>query len=280
MKIKSLALAITVLSINVGYSVTTNWTGGSGVDTTDWSDATNWSAGVPTITTVANLVYPAGDLEDILISSDSSALGLIYGADLTYYKFLTTSGGVTLTLGSSGITSNANGVGQAIEHAAATALGASSTFTAGTLGLVMSGAFDTKTYTLNVAASTGTLLLQGGTSFSVASASNYGNIAGTGAVQLSGALNFNFTTPVGVGTWDFISQTPTGTLTSVALGDSYTGAFTEATPGNWVATAGGLNWSYQASTGILTSVIPEPSTWALLACGLTTVIVFRRRKRA
>ncbi|MEI6789212.1 MAG: hypothetical protein WCL49_12110 [bacterium] len=145
MKIKVLALtlAITVVSVNFGYSVTTDWTGGSGSDTTDWTDAANWSAGAPTITTVANLVYPAGDAEDIVINTDSSALGLIYGANLNYYKFLTTAPGATLTIGGSGITnlSTLAGVGVAINHPAKTAMGANSTFSAGTLGLDMGGIF-------------------------------------------------------------------------------------------------------------------------------------------
>lgn len=285
MKIKAFTLAViaTVASINFGYSVTTNWTGLSGVDTTDWSDATNWSAGAPTITTVANMVYPAGDAADIFISADSSALGLIYGADLTYYKFVTTGSGVTLTIGSSGITNlstsalNDSAVPSAINQPAATALGASCTFSAGTLGLEMSGALDIKTNTLTVATGAGTLILDGGTSFSVSSPTTYGKIAGTGPVQLSGPLTFDFTAAVGAGTWDFINQTSTGTLTSLTLTDSYSGAFTETTPGSWDATAGGLTWNYKATTGILTAV-PEPATWALLAGGLTTVLVFRRRR--
>jgi|GEM_PF-2592871 len=267
------------------FGSATDWTGNSTVDTTDWSDATNWSAGVPTITTVANLIYPAGDAADIVISTDSSAIGLVYGADLTYYKFLGTASKVTLTIGSSGITNlstnalNDSAVPSAINHAANTALGASSTFSAGTLGLEMNGSLDIKTNTLTVATVAGTLILDGGTSFSVASASTYGKIAGTGLVQLSGALTFDFTTPVGAGTWDFINQTPTGTLTSLSLADSYSGSFTETTPGSWDATAGGLTWNYKAATGILTSV-PEPPTWALLAGSLTTVMVFRRRRRS
>lgn len=277
MKIKVFALAILcgVISSSLGYSAVTNWTGNSTIDTTDWNDVTNWSGGVPSVTTVANLVYPAGDTEDIIIGVDSAALGLIYGPDLTFNKFLGTAVGATLTIGSSGITNSST---LAIDHAAVTALGASCTFDAGSLGLTMSSALDVKSNSLTVAASTGTLILSGGTSFSVSSLSTFGNIAGTGAVQLSGALTFDFTSAVGVGTWDFINQTPTGTLTSVQLFDSYAGALVESTPGNWTGNIGGLDWTYLSSTGVLTSV-PEPTTWALLAAGLTTVSIFRRRRR-
>jgi len=56
------------------------------------------------------------------------------------------------------------------------------------------------------------------------------------------------------------------------------GAFSQLTPGNWASTApiGGLDWTYKASTGVLTAV-PEPTTWALLAGSLLMVLGCRRR---
>lgn len=247
------------------------------MDTTDWSDAANWSAGVPTPTTTANLVYPAGDVADILIGSDASVLGLIYGADLTYYKFLVTGAGAKLTIGAGGIINNSTGVGRSIDHSAATILGASSTFNAGTLGLTLSGTFNIRTNTLTVASSTGALILQGGTSFEVSSLSTYGRITGPGTVELSGALDFIFDSPLGVGTWDFINQTPAGTLTSVQLGGYTNASFIETTPGNWDATAGGLTWNYKANTGVL-SVIPEPATALLFGFGGLGAWMLRRNK--
>jgi autotransporter-associated beta strand protein len=49
----------------------------------------------------------------------------------------------------------------------------------------------------------------------------------------------------------------------------------------WSLTSGNNTWTFTHSTGDLgLSVIPEPSTWALLAFSLTTVLVLRRRRRA
>jgi hypothetical protein len=95
---------------------------------------------------------------------------------------------------------------------------------------------------------------------------------------LDNAITFNFTTATGAGSWDIATMTPTGTLTGVSLVGSYAAAFTETIPGSWDATlGGGLTANYKATTGVLT-VVPEPTTWALLAGSLTTVMVFRRRR--
>ena len=214
-------------------------------------------------------------------------LGLIYGEPLDWYNFLPKVDGVTLTIGSSGITNNNIDQGTDIVHGATTSLGANCTFTAGPLdnpfnyGLIMND-FSINAYTLNVAASTGTLILQGETSFSVSS-STQGKIAGSGSVEFSGAVSFNFTSAVGVGSWDFISQTPTGTPTGVKLADYYNLSLIEEIPGNgnWAGSSGGLDWTYIASTGVLTAAaVPEPSTWALFAFSLTVVTVLRRRRNS
>jgi hypothetical protein len=43
---------------------------------------------------------------------------------------------------------------------------------------------------------------------------------------------------------------------------------------------GGLAWdTSNLGSGVLAVVVPEPSTWLLLTAGLTTVVVFRRRRR-
>lgn len=277
MKYKVLPLAILFICAfaNVGFSGTTTWVGNG--DASNWSDPLNWSGGVPTATTVASLPFPAGDTYDININSNTSVQGLIFGADLTYDTQLLSGSGVTLTLGASGLTNNSTKY--QIFTEAAMALGTSCTFSAGPLGFVQDKSLNIQTNTLTVATGASTLILQGGTLLGVSSPSIYGKIAGTGPVEVSGALTFDFTSAVGPGTWDFINQTPTSplALTSVSLTDSYSGAFTESTPGSWDATAGGLSWNYKASTGVLTAV-PEPSTWVMLVGGLGSLLAFRRRR--
>ena len=267
---------VAITGISVLSAQTTTWVEGA-VDPTDWDALLNWNNGVPTTTTVANLVFPAGDADDILISSSASAKGIIYGANLTYSSFLTTGSGASLTIGTSGITNSSS---LQIGHKAETILSASSTFDPGASGMVMEKALSVGANTLTVASNTGTLVLQAGTSFAVDSSSIFGRVAGTGLVQYSGALNFDFSYTASAGSWDFFAQSPTGSIggTGVALSGLYSLTFTESTPGLWTGTAGGLDWSYTESTGVLAAV-PEPTTWALLATGLTTMMVFRPRRR-
>ena len=98
-----------------------------------------------------------------------------------------------------------------------------------------------------------------------------------------GALSLNMTTTFGEGTYswnlfDFASQA--GNFTTVSLSNNYTGSLTNSGGGTWGLTSGNFTWSFTQSDGVLgLSVIPEPSTWAMLVGGLTSLVILRRRRR-
>jgi len=103
------------------------------------------------------------------------------------------------------------------------------------------------------------------------------------ALVYDGTLTLAVGTTFGVGSYtfnlfDFGSQS--GSFDAITLSGSYTGSL--AGPGNvWTLASGNNTWTFTHSTGDLgLSVIPEPSTWALIAFSLTTVLILRRRRMA
>ena len=62
----------------------------------------------------------------------------------------------------------------------------------------------------------------------------------------------------------------------------YLGGILQAvgTYGSTASSATFKNDEYFSGTGIITTVVPEPRTWALLAAGLTVVTIFRRRRKS
>jgi autotransporter-associated beta strand protein len=110
---------------------------------------------------------------------------------------------------------------------------------------------------------------------------DYDGIDVGGLLTYDGDLILSLGQTFGVGTYSFNlfdSGSRTGEFDSIALTGSYTGNLTG--PGDeWNLTIGDSTWTFKHSTGDLgLVVVPEPSTWALLAAGLTAVVVFRRRK--
>ena len=136
----------------------------------------------------------------------------------------------------------------------------------------------------------GTLALAGGLTASSGAAFHFDMNGATATDSISvGAGSLT-----AAGTWTFTLNDLGGT--SVQAGVAYmlisgTGTWSAAPtiafslPGSWVVDAGyhgsGYYWDSSSATRSLTvqfSAIPEPSTWALLAFSLTTVMVLRRRR--
>ena len=103
----------------------------------------------------------------------------------------------------------------------------------------------------------------------------------TSALVYDGTLTLAVGTTFGEGTYsfnlfDFGSQS--SSFDAITLSGNYTGSLSG--PGNvWSLTSGVNTWTFTHSTGDLgLAVIPEPSTWALLAGSLSTLMIFRRRR--
>lgn len=107
----------------------------------------------------------------------------------------------------------------------------------------------------------------------------YDAIDVVGALTYGGNLTLSFASPVGSdASWnlfDFGSQT--GNFTNVLLTGAYTGSMTNS-GGVWTLSSGGNDWSFTQSNGVLALVVPEPSTWALLAGCLAALTIYRRRR--
>jgi autotransporter-associated beta strand protein len=107
---------------------------------------------------------------------------------------------------------------------------------------------------------------------------------GSGLLTYGGTMNLVFGSQFisGNTTFDLFqigSGGQTGNFTTITSSSVYT--FTLNSGNSYSAVDSfGNTWSFNHSTGDLAVVIPEPSTWALLALGLTAMVVFRRRRTA
>lgn len=266
MKIKLALGLFGILSALTSSFAQTIWTDGTGSQM--WSDTTNWNTGiVPVSTTDVQIgTQPTGDQIGI-----DGGLPVVV-ASFTFNNTLTNVVDIaalsTETLQVNGAITNNSAF---TDSFSLTVIAGASAVWTGPLSFTSSTTLGGNTITVSNA------IALSGLTLDVSGAATYGKLAGAGSLQLDNSLNFNFTAATGAGSWDIASMTPTGTLTSVSIAGSYSGALTEVTPGNWAATFNSLDWTYKASTGVLAAV-PEPPTWALLAGSLTTVMIFRRRR--
>ena len=112
-------------------------------------------------------------------------------------------------------------------------------------------------------------------------AGEFDRIAGIAAFAQGGDITFTLSgTYSALDSWNvFAFSSESGNFNTVTLAGSYNGTLTR--DGSiWTNTnIGGQSWKFDETLGTL-SVVPEPATWALLAAGLTTVMVLRRRRRS
>ncbi|MGZ0654381.1 autotransporter-associated beta strand repeat-containing protein [Coraliomargarita sp. W4R72] len=155
--------------------------------------------------------------------------------------------------------------------------GAGDVIKAGTGELTFSG---DNTYLGDTVVQAGSLILADGGSmtFAIGAAGSNNMITGTGTVDLSGLLIFDFE--------NLASSTPNSwTIVDSALTASYGEtfsilSFTEAEAGIWTYDAANLTYTFSESTGIL-SAVPEPAQFALLMGFLVVgASVMRRKPRA
>lgn len=78
----------------------------------------------------------------------------------------------------------------------------------------------------------------------------------------------------------FTGSAGTGDFSAVTLAGSYLGSFTLVSANTWTRNTGdGTLWTFNEGNGTLT-VIPEPSTWALMSFGVAFVLWRIRRRKA
>ena len=134
----------------------------------------------------------------------------------------------------------------------------------------------------------GPLTLAGNVNMELATGTRGTNFDGVnvGASQLltyGGTLTLTMTSAIANATYNLFSFTTgskTSSFSSIAFaGGIYSGTFSQA--GDlWTSTLTNSQiFTFNQATGDLIAAVPEPSTWALLAFSLTTVVVLRRRRR-
>ena len=112
----------------------------------------------------------------------------------------------------------------------------------------------------------------------------YDAIDVTSSLAYGGNLTLAIGTTFGAGTYsfnlfDFASQSGSFATGGVTLTGNYTGTLVDNGLDVWGLTSGNDTWTFTQSDGVLElTVIPEPTTWALLAGSLTALMVLRRRR--
>jgi len=116
------------------------------------------------------------------------------------------------------------------------------------------------------------------------SAGSFDKITGINTLAQFGAITFTLSGTYGTTSWDVLDFTAlfaSSHFSTISLEGTYVGNLTRGggVSNTWTGNVSGQTWTYEETTGVL-SVVPEPSTWALLAFSLTTVMVLRRRRSA
>jgi len=215
-----------------------------------------------------DLVYNVGSgnrTYENVISGNGTLTQNSAGGILTLTGNSTYGGTTTVTAGTLLINGNNSGATGAFNVASGATLGGD--------GII--GGITTIYGNLNPGNSPGTITFGSGLTLDPNSTSNF-EIAGigfdkvvvTGAINFGGILNLDNTgytavygNSVDLFDWTGASSGSFTTITSTPLG-------------------GGFSWDTSAiyTTGVIV-VVPEPSTWALVAFSLTAVVIFRRRRQ-
>lgn len=257
-----LILGITVGTTNSSFAAVKTWD--NGVGDTLWTSGDNWDpSGAPnngdTIIVGANPSFDiiSVDAGSVQIASFTTNSGVsAFSVDPLSGDTLQVNGAITNN--SSNTTSFSIGV-----IAGASAIWSGNLNFAGSVNIFA----DVTPFTITLGSGNISFTNQinlrvfGSSSYSIFNISG-GSVAFTGTINLAG-----------------------GTYASV-LNESYdftNGNFTGATLGSLPALADGVNTQWDTSNflanGTITVVaVPEPTTWALLAGSLTTVMIFRRRR--
>lgn len=145
---------------------------------------------------------------------------------------------------------------------------------AGNQTLTISGS---NTYTGDTTVSAGTLLLSDNAQlvFDIGANGVNNSIEGTGTLTLDGDFNFDLTgAATSAASWNIVNV---ATLNETFGSTFSVVGFTDAGSDTWTKTIGASTYTFDEAIGVL-SVIPEPSTIALLAVFIPFLTAMRRRR--
>lgn len=261
-----LALSLAISFTSTRVFAQTTWTDGGG--DASWTNTSNWSNGVPTSGTAVIFENPISVVGiDTGGSTTVASITVNTGTDAF---FIASAGSETLIVNGSFLNNSTN----LVEINVGYTVGASSILD-GPITFNSSLNLDLRTATI-----AGDITLNSSIVFQLnnTTITGYGRFsAGSGSsITFSGGINsISFSasstyTGVNGDSFNLVSNSG-GTLTgfSASLFDIST----------LPTLTGGLTWNTDnLGSGVL-SVVPEPATWALLATGLTTMMIFRPRRR-
>jgi fibronectin-binding autotransporter adhesin len=176
--------------------------------------------------------------------------------------------GATLTVGNNGATSTFDGV---IQNAA------------GTLGLTKTGIGTLtlggiNTYTGDTTVSDGTLNLNddAGFKFVIGASGTNNKVTGTGTVSLAGDFTFDLSGAAPEGSWTIVD---TGTLTETFTSSFTVAGFTDNADDTWSTMVGSSTYTFSETNGLLTAVIPEPTSGTMVLGGLGMLLAWQNGRR-
>ncbi|MBN8711336.1 MAG: hypothetical protein BGO12_09685 [Verrucomicrobia bacterium 61-8] len=135
------------------------------------------------------------------------------------------------------------------------------------------------TYTGNTTVTTGTLVLadDSQTKFVIGASGVNNKITGVANLTLDGDFVFDLS-GAGINLGDSWNIVDVGTL-SETFGSTFSVlGFTDNLDNTWTKINAGTTYRFSETTGVLT-VVPEPSTWALLAVSGMTLLFLRQRRK-
>lgn len=108
-------------------------------------------------------------------------------------------------------------------------------------------------------------------------AGSFDQIVGINALAANGDIVFTLSGTYGTASWNVLDFAGvSGNFDTVTLAGSYAGSLTRLS-NTWTGTVGGLAWTFEQTTGVL-SAVPEPSTYAMFLTGVFALVLLRKRK--